>query len=214
LLAQELSGGRIVNYGWDANGNMTSLVPPGRPSHGFAYDAVDLNSQYVAPPPASGQPASTTVYEYDLEKNLRLVTRPDNAQVVITRDPTIGRVTTLTHPVGVSRFAYWDTPQPGSSQHTGKPKSITRESTPDTVAVSFGYDGPLLTSETWSGAVPGQVEHARPLGLGQPVTVAGDSPGHCHDNHARACRWWLSSQGNFESPNATPAHPRSRARDA
>ena len=70
---------------------------PGRPVHGFTYDAVDLNSQYVAPSPAVGQPVSTTVYEYDLEKNLKRVTRPDNAQVVITRDPTIGRVTTLTH---------------------------------------------------------------------------------------------------------------------
>ena len=160
LLSQELPGGRIVSYGWDANGNMTSLTPPGRPVHGFTYDAVDLNSQYVAPSPAVGQPVSTTVYEYDLEKNLKRVTRPDNAQVVITRDPTIGRVTTLTHAHAVSRYAYWDTPQPGASLKTGQLKSITRESTPDTVAVSFGYDGPLLTSETWSGAVSGRVEHA------------------------------------------------------
>ena len=58
---------------------------------------MDLNSQYVAPSPAVGQPVSTTVYEYDLEKNLKRVTRPDNAQVAITRDPVIGRVTTLTH---------------------------------------------------------------------------------------------------------------------
>ena len=85
-------------------------------------------------------------------------------------------------------WASGDTPQPGASLKTGQLKSITRESIPDTVAVSFGYDGPLLTSETWSGAVSGRVEHAynnafrETLERVQVGTAPAESSGYAYDH--------------------------------
>ena len=50
-------------------------------------------------------------------------------------------------------FGYWDTPQ-GPSPASGQLRTVT---SPDTVTCTHGYDGPLLTSETWSGNVTGAV---------------------------------------------------------
>jgi len=78
-----LPHGRRVGYGHDANGNIVSLAPPGRPAHGFAYTAVDLEAEYT-PPPVDG--AATTQYAYDRDRRLVGVLRPDGAAVDLTYD--------------------------------------------------------------------------------------------------------------------------------
>jgi len=46
---QTLPGGRVIAYEYDANGNVTAVTPPSNPLHGFAFDSVDLLSDYVPP---------------------------------------------------------------------------------------------------------------------------------------------------------------------
>ena len=48
----------VVGFGFDANDNLASLTPPGKPAHGFAYTPVDLESEYA--PPAAGLPDAKT----------------------------------------------------------------------------------------------------------------------------------------------------------
>ncbi|MCP4473262.1 MAG: RHS repeat protein, partial [Gammaproteobacteria bacterium] len=60
---------REITYGYDANGNLTSLTPPGRPAHVFIYNGVDQEEQYT-PPAVTGITAPQTGYTYNLDEQL------------------------------------------------------------------------------------------------------------------------------------------------
>jgi RHS repeat-associated protein len=135
-----LPDGSHVAFGYDANGNLARLTPPGRPAHTFGYTAVDLNSQYT-PPTVSGVSSPATDYEYNKDRQLRKVTRPDG-QVVSLHYDAAGRLDSLSTARGRSQFAY-------SAGH------LASVSSPDSVFVTYGYDGPLMTSEQWTGKLPG-----------------------------------------------------------
>jgi len=133
---------RFIQYGYDDAGNLTSVTPPGRPAHNFTYTSVDLNDNYT--PPDIGVPG-TTVYAYNLDKQLTGVTRPDGKIVSLGYDPA-GRLDTVTLPRGVVDYAY--------DPLTGKLSSITA---PDGGQLAFSYDGPLPLSSTWTGLINGSV---------------------------------------------------------
>ena len=54
---------RVVQYAYDANGNLTSLTPPGRPAHAFTHTPVDLMASYI--PPNVGAGTNQTLYAYN-----------------------------------------------------------------------------------------------------------------------------------------------------
>ncbi len=70
-----LPDGRVLAYSYDANGNLTTITPPGRPPHLFAYTPVDLTEDYT--PPTVGQGNARTLYQYNKDKQLTRITRPD-----------------------------------------------------------------------------------------------------------------------------------------
>src|SRR5262249_28804722 len=72
-------------------------------------------------------------------------TRPDSASISLAYD-VAGRLSTLTLPHGQVRYAY-DTA-------TGNLSTLTD---PDGGALTYRYDGSLLTDTTWSGTVAGSV---------------------------------------------------------
>jgi len=41
-LTKTLHDQNVVAYGWDANSNMSSLTPPGRPAHAQTFDSINL----------------------------------------------------------------------------------------------------------------------------------------------------------------------------
>jgi RHS repeat-associated protein len=135
---------RQIGYLYDANGNVTSITPPGRPAHGFAYTPVDLEQSYD--PPNVGLPTDTTQYTYNLDRQLTLVTRPDGQTLQLGYEPTGGRLSTLTLP-GSQTISYAYHPS------TGNLASITAPAS----TLSYSYDGSLLTSTTWTGTVGGSV---------------------------------------------------------
>ena len=141
---QTMPDGRAIAYGYDANGNLTSLTPPGRPAHVFRYDKVDQTSSYE-PPPVAG--TGNTVYEYNLDKDLTKITRPDGQTLDFGYD-TGGRMQTLTFPSGKLGYGYDAT--------TGKLAEITAQD----AKLTYTYNGALLTKTVWTGSVIGQVERA------------------------------------------------------
>jgi len=47
---QVLADGREILYDYDANGNLISLTPPGKPAHTFTHTPVNLTEVYAGPP--------------------------------------------------------------------------------------------------------------------------------------------------------------------
>jgi RHS repeat-associated protein len=77
VIQETLPDNRVINYSYDANGNVTSITPPGRPAHDFDYTPVDLTKDYM--PPDIGTATRDTNYNYDLDRRLTSVTRPVGA---------------------------------------------------------------------------------------------------------------------------------------
>src|SRR5207248_1713339 len=135
---------------YDANGNLVGLSPPGRPVHSFSYSPVDLATRYA--PPVAFPGASSTSYEFDLDRELTSIVRPDALAVRFDRIVSgcnCDRLNSITHPRGRTDFTY--------DPITGTLSMIT---TPDGINLTFTYSGSLLTQEAWTGPVNGSVTYA------------------------------------------------------
>lgn len=162
--------GREITYGYDAAGNLMSLAPPGRPAHTFAYNGLGLDSVYD-PPDVADVAEDRTFYQYNLDRELTRILRPDGLAIDFAYDAA-GRVDAITSPRGVVDYAYSGT--------TGQLTGITA---PGGEALSFAYDGALATAETWSGTVAGQVEFAYDDDFHlSGVAVNGDTIAYGYDN--------------------------------
>lgn len=143
VVKQTLPDGRFISFSYDPNGNVSAISPPGRPAHSFQYTPVNLESEYA--PPDTGLPERRTRFTYNLDKQLVRIVRPDGKTVSLDYDPG-GRLATLTAPRGATQFVY--------DPMTGNLASIAA---PDGGALAFAYDGPLLLTSSWTGAVAGSV---------------------------------------------------------
>jgi len=143
VLSETRPDGEETLYGYDATGNRTSVTPPERPDHVFGYTPVDLQESYEPPDLLTG-PAPTS-WTYDLDRKPELMTKAGGVDVGFGYD-NAGRQTSVTFPGGVITRGYDPT--------TGKLATVTG---PAGVAVSYGYDGHLLTDVTWTGAVAGML---------------------------------------------------------
>ncbi len=142
---QLLPDSREILFSYDANGNLASLLPPGRPGHSFTYTPVNLTESTVPPDVAAG--SNSTLYRYNLDKQLTQVQRPDGLTVNYSYD-TAGRTGSVTVPEGSYSYSYSYHPT------TGKLASV---STPDGLALNYTFSGALPTQTSWSGAVTGNV---------------------------------------------------------
>jgi RHS repeat-associated protein len=140
---QTLPDGNDILFNYDANGNLTALTPPGKPAHRFSYDKVDQQTQYT--PPDVGAGSNSTQYSYNLDKQLTQIARPDGLTLDFVYD-NAGRLKTLTTPDGAAAYSY--------DAVTGKLVGID---TPAGNGLDYAFNGALLTSTTWSGAVAGKV---------------------------------------------------------
>jgi len=144
LTRQVLPDTNEISFTYDDAGNVLSLTPPERPAHMFGYDAVDLATAYT-PPPVAGA-AKGFSFEYDRDRQLKLVHRPDGVSVAFGYDD-IGRLTTVSSPSASYTHGY---------ASSGQLSSITG---PAGQQVTYSYDGPLVLSATWSGEVEGTVAY-------------------------------------------------------
>ena len=163
---ETLPDGRIITYSYDQNGNVTSITPPSKPAHAIAYTPVDLEGSYT--PPDLGPSDEATRYSYNLDQQLTTVTRPDGQTVNFTYD-TGGRLSSLTGaPAGGVGVTYTYN---GGGQ-------VTDINAATGANLHYGYDGPLVLSEAWSGPIAGTVSRSydtdfRPQSLSVTTTVGG-----------------------------------------
>ncbi|MCL6592128.1 MAG: hypothetical protein K6U80_19545 [Firmicutes bacterium] len=136
--------GRRIPYTYDAHGNVTSITPPGRPPHTFTYTPVDLEETYN-PPPVAGGGTNQTCYDYNLNRQLVQITRPDGKTIGFAYD-TMGRLVTVSMPEGEIGYVYDAT--------SG---NLTDIIAADGGALSYAYDGTLLTQVQWRGEIHGEV---------------------------------------------------------
>jgi len=140
-----LPGGRVVEYSYDPNGNLTSITPPGKTVHRFDYTTGDQLDVYT-PPDVAGVTIPTTTYNYNLDKQLTEITRPDGQQVILDYHLTKGQLTSLTIPRGSYGYEYDAT--------SGQLNKITA---PDGGSLFTSFDGFLPTDFTWIGEVAGSI---------------------------------------------------------
>ncbi len=144
---QDLPGNRTVFYHYDANGNLDSLTTPGGYGHGFGYTPRDEIDRY-SPPPADGAMEPSTRFTYDLDRALNRVDRPGGSLARFVYGATTGQLDSVSLDRGRISFEYL----PG----TGQLESVM---SPDSVTVTYTYDGPLIRQEMWSGRVSGTVHY-------------------------------------------------------
>lgn len=143
IVRQILPGQRVVAFAYDKNGNRISITPPDRPPHSYSRNAANRISTYQ-PPSADGKSAATG-YGYDQESRLALITLPDGTRIEQRYDPA-GRLAAVTSPEGVIQIS-----------HDSKSGEISAVTAPSGMSLAYRFDGLLLESLTWSGAVNGEV---------------------------------------------------------
>ncbi|MFC1602923.1 putative Ig domain-containing protein [Pseudomonadota bacterium] len=137
---------REIAYGYDENSNLISLTPPSRPVHAFTYNAADQEEDYT-PPVVAGITNPVTHYDYNLDKQLTKITRPDGQVIDYIYDQTKGRLNSMSVPHGNYSYGY----DPVSGQ-------LTSVTAPGGEVLSYSYDGSLPTTESWSGSISGNIE--------------------------------------------------------
>ena len=144
VITEILPDGRRIPYTYDAHGNVTSITPPGRPAHRFTYTPVDLEETYN-PPPVAGGGTNQTRYDYNLNRQLIRITRPDGKTIGFAYD-TMGRLVTVSMPEGEIGYVY-----------DGTSGNLIDIIAVDGGALSYTYDGSLLTGVRWQGQITGSV---------------------------------------------------------
>ena len=152
VTSQTLPDAQVVGFGYDANGNLMSVTPPGRPAHLFHYTLDDWVDGYQAPAPDPGSGPAVTQSIYNLDDQIETMTRPDGKVVDPQYGQFTGRLEKVTVPHGLP-------PVPGDyvfayEPVTGKLSMVTD---PDLGTLTYDYDGPLVTGVTWTGEVDGTV---------------------------------------------------------
>ena len=128
--------GRSLAYGYDANGNLIELITSAGISHRFQYDGINQPVSYDAP-------QSSTLRQYNLDRELTGIVRPGGQAVTFSYD-TGGRLSTQTTAEGQTNWHY---------NSKGQLDSITgRDAT-----LTFSRSGTLTTGTSWDGTINGSV---------------------------------------------------------
>jgi RHS repeat-associated protein len=150
-LTQTEPDGATIGFSYDGNSNLTSVTPPGKPEHLQTYTAVNLMESYD-PPVLDDVPDPQTTYTYNADKQLTNTLRPDGVSLSRSYD-SAGRLDLITMPTGTIQHEYYD-----NTVCVGcAPGSLKRLTGPGSSIIDLTYDGSLLKSSTWSGAVNGAV---------------------------------------------------------
>jgi RHS repeat-associated protein len=133
-----------ISLKYDSNSNVATVIPPQKPAHHFGYSP--LNQQTSYQPPSIEGIEHNTLYDYDGERRLLSIQRPDGDNVFLSYVANSHLIDRVTLQRGTVDFDY-----------RVRSRQIDEISAPDNIHLNLSYDGPLLTAYQWSGQVNGRV---------------------------------------------------------
>ena len=139
-----------LGLGYDGLGNMTKVTPPGHAAandHTLSYTPRNLLDIYT-PPPAANTGKRFTKFVHNWDRQLTKIERPDGVDVILEYDDVQERIKRAT--AGDREVIY---------NYDPVTKQVMWLNGPD-VNLTYGYTGPLLSSETWGGDVFGSVQRS------------------------------------------------------
>jgi len=166
LTAWILPGDRRLEIRRDRIGAPVAVVTPRGSTHELRRSASGLVSRYI-PPPNVGDPAELYAvdYEHDPDRLLDRILWPDGRAV--TFEHGCGRrLERATFPGGEITYTY------DESRNT-----VTGVNRSGHASLAVAHDGPLVTRQTWSGAISGRVDRTYTDGFAiHRETVNGAQP--------------------------------------
>jgi len=143
----QMPGARSLALGYDASGNLLSLVPPGRETHAFEFSVLDLETRYVPPPtPGVVNPATETSYNRDKDVTRIVLPGGVSADFAYTAG---GKLSSIKPSAGAGAVIGY-----GYAASSGQ---LNEVSAPDAV-LSLSYDGRLPVREQRAGSLPATLE--------------------------------------------------------
>jgi len=79
LISKTFPDGRTLEYSYDPTGNLIGITPPGKDTHEYIYRQDNIPTNYI-PPTISGL-STATVYEYNLDKDITRIIKPDGETI-------------------------------------------------------------------------------------------------------------------------------------
>ena len=164
--------GSSLGFTYDGNGNMTVLTNPSSIQHGFGYNAANLNNSYQTP--ISG----TYSYVYDRDRRLVHTNFPSGRQINNVYNTT--------------QLSQVQTPE-GNIDYTYLCGTTVESITKGTEAITFGYDGKLVTSVDLTGTLNQSLGYTYNNDFNVTgFTYAGDTENYTYDNDG-----FLTGAGSF-----------------
>lgn len=122
-----------VNYSFNKEGRMISVVPNSRPAHIFEYGLLGKLEKYI-PPALTGVPDTSFGYSYNLDRQIVSMTKPGGAQASFSYGSTNNLLSQIQVPQGVYSYVY----------STAVPGRISYGVSPDQVRTDYLFTGPLV----------------------------------------------------------------------
>jgi RHS repeat-associated protein len=134
-----------TDFGWDAEGNLNAVYN-GSFTGVQTYTPVNLLETFR--PSAAASPQTTTTFSYNKDRSLEFIRQPGGLGIDYVYDTgTRQLVSIVADGVKDATFGYYD-----SSTCSGCANGQLETATRGVTTVTLGYNGPLMTSEAWSGA--------------------------------------------------------------
>jgi RHS repeat-associated protein len=146
ISTKSLPGDVDILFGYNAAGELDSIAPPGQPEHGFIHNLYGQITQYDPPAVTGGGP---TTYTYNADRQILSRALPDDQLVSYAYDNE-GRLASVELREGGLLTASY-------VMSYGIANRLDSVEGPGAQQIDFGYQGDLVTSETWSGLVEGAV---------------------------------------------------------
>jgi len=144
--------GGVLKTGYDKNGNVDSITPPGQLAHLFGFGPGNLEQAYTPPMLSTGDGIVSFAHNVDSQRNQ--TTRGDDSTVTVEYDPNNGRPDKVNFngvdpdggalTWGAIDYVY------GAGAEAGRIESAVRTDPISDSQVNFGYDGPSVVSTTWT----------------------------------------------------------------
>lgn len=138
--------GASMGFGYDDDGNVDRITPPGQPMHQTTFGPKGLPT-LITPPVIDADPRRTT-HKYDADMRLYETTAADGSVGQAIYDPTTGELTQLVYPDGSVKFMV------DESDPARRIAAVERIDAIADTRFDLDYDGQTVISTTW-GPTPG-----------------------------------------------------------